>query len=63
MEEKNEEVYRLTPKGIASIAMLQTGLITSFDDPRFEGFWNIFVSKMIRGGFAEGNPEDHDAEG
>ena len=57
---KEEETIGLTPKGIASLAMLQSGLITDFEDPRFEGFWQLFVTKMIKCGYAE-DMEDENA--
>lgn len=40
-----------TPKGIATLAMLRTGLIQSTDNPRFEGFWQLFESDMERLGY------------
>lgn len=49
----NKEEYRLTPKGIAVIAMLQTGLVSDMDDPRIDGFWTIFEASMKRHGYVE----------
>lgn len=37
MPKESEEKYVITPKGIATLAMLRTGLIQSTNDPRFEG--------------------------
>ena len=48
-----EEKYRLTPKGIAVLAMMQTGLLEDMDDPRIEGFWTIFEAIMTRSGYVE----------
>lgn len=50
---KIEEKYRLTPKGIAVLAMIQTGLIEDMDDPRIEGFWSIFEAIMTRNGWVK----------
>ena len=42
--EDDENVrYQLTPKGVACLAMLHAGLVTSVDDPRIEGFWSMFL--------------------
>lgn len=43
-----ENVYKITPKGIATLALLQTGLVNEMDDPRIEGFWTIFKAVMQR---------------
>lgn len=53
-----EEKYVLTPKGIAILAMLQTGLVDDMDDPRIEGFWTIFDALMDRHGYVEERYED-----
>lgn len=53
-----EEMYRLTPKGIAVLAMLQTGLLEDMVDPRIEGFWTIFEALMTRNGYVEERRED-----
>ena len=44
--DKDEETYRITPKGIALFSMLQCGLINSIEDPRAEGFWILFETGM-----------------
>ncbi len=57
-KDEDNERYALTPKGLANVAMLQTGLIDNLDDPRFEGFWSIFVASMNEHGYikpAEGD--------
>jgi len=46
-----EETFRITPKGIAALAMIQCGLIQSMDDPRLGGFWTIFSNDMQEHGF------------
>jgi len=48
-----EAVYRITPKGIATLAMLDVGLITSMDDKRFNSFWDKFCDGMINAGYVE----------
>lgn len=48
---KDEKHYIITPKGIAVLSMLQTGLIQSSDDQRFEGFWTLFTNDMKRLGY------------
>ncbi len=63
-KDEDNERYALTPKGLANVAMLQTGLIGNLDDPRFEGFWSIFVAGMNEHGYikpAEGD-EPNDGE-
>lgn len=52
--------YELTPKGIAIMAMLQVGLITSTDDPRIEGFWTIFEHTMINLGYVQEGGTDNE---
>lgn len=48
---KNEEVFVLAPKGIASLALMQSGLVATSEDPRIDGFWSLFVSDMKRFGY------------
>lgn len=45
--------YELTPKGLALLAMMQTGLVEDMDDPRIDGFWTIFSVLMDRHGYVE----------
>ena len=40
MPKESEEKYVITPKGIATL-----------NDPRFEGFWQLFESDMERLGY------------
>ena len=52
--EDDENVrYQLTPKGIACLAMLHAGLVTSVDDPRIEGFWSMFLRDMEKLGYTQ----------
>lgn len=53
MAEFEDEVYQITPKGIAVISLLQTGLASDIDDPRIDGFWSLFEQSMIRHGYVE----------
>ena len=48
----------LTPKGIATVCMLQSGLITSMDDQRFKGFWRMFCEDMERFGYLKNYEDD-----
>lgn len=48
-----EAIYQITPKGIAILAMLDVGLITSMDDKRFDKFWDKFCDGMINAGYVE----------
>jgi|GEM_PF-2858528 len=41
-EDDDDAVYQLTPKGIACLALLRTGLVESIEDPRIDGFWELF---------------------
>lgn len=45
-DNEQEETYVLTPKGIATLSLLQCGLVTDIDDPRIEGFWTLFENGM-----------------
>lgn len=47
----DDEVYTITPKGIASLALAQCGLITNSNDPRVDGFWTIFEASMRMCGY------------
>ena len=45
-EDDDDAVYQLTPKGIACLALLRTGLVESIEDPRIDGFWELFQADM-----------------
>ena len=47
------EVYMITPKGIAVLALLESGLVTSFEDPRIDGFWKLFEFGMQERGYVK----------
>lgn len=55
----DNEIYQLTPKGIALLSLLQCGLITDMDDPRAEGFWILFESGMRKNDYIK-EEEDED---
>lgn len=48
---ENEERYVIAPKGIATLALLECGLVDSISDPRINGFWCIFEQGMMKGGY------------
>ena len=48
-----EEVYKLTPMGIALYCMIECGLIKNSDDPRFDRFWNSFIEGMERNEYVQ----------
>ena len=48
-----DAVYQLTPKGIACLALLRTGLIDSVEDPRIDGFWELFQADMDALGYSQ----------
>lgn len=52
-----DEVLVLAPKGIASLAMKQVGLVTSSEDPRIDGFWTIFERMMREHGYVADDEE------
>ena len=54
---KDSKKYVLTPKGIAVLALLESGLISSSNDPRIDGFWRIFYDSMVKLDYVQ-NPED-----
>ena len=59
-EQREERMYKLTPKGCASVAMLDAGLIKNSDDQRLEVFWDRFAELMWTAGYA---PEEEVKDG
>ena len=55
----DNEMYQITPKGIALLSLLQCGLITDMDDPRVEGFWALFENGMRKNDYIK-EEEDED---
>lgn len=60
MYENEEERYFASPKGLATLAMWQCGLIQSTDDPRFDGFWCIFEQRMIKANYIVRDEENEE---
>ena len=58
-EQREERIYKLTPKGCVSLAMMDAGLIGNGDDPRLEVFWTQFLKLMVIFGYA---PEDEEEQ-
>lgn len=52
-EDDDDAVYQLTPKGIACLALLRTGLVESIEDPRIDGFWELFQAYMDALGYTQ----------
>lgn len=52
-DDDENTVYRLTPKGIACIDLINAGLMESINDPRFNDFWTMFDNDMHRLGYIE----------
>jgi len=50
-EDDDNEMYQITPQGIAALSLLQCGLVEHMDDPRINGFWALFESGMIKSGY------------
>lgn len=56
-EDDSDESFCITPKGIAALTLVQTGLAFNIDDPRIDGFWMLFASRMEELGYVE-YPDD-----
>lgn len=52
-EYMEEERYTLTPKGIASLALVNAGFAKSVDDERIDAFWEDFNEMMERFGYTD----------
>lgn len=52
-EDDDNAVYQLTPKDIACLALLRTGLVESIEDPRIDGFWELFQADMDALGYTQ----------
>ncbi len=57
---EDEAVYVITPKGIAALALMQSGIIQSISDPRFEGFWALFENEMKRHDYIVDREKDYE---
>lgn len=47
----NEERYVLTPKGCATAALLNMGLVKTIEDSRIDAFWVLFETYMDKAGY------------
>lgn len=56
-EERVERLYKLTPKGCATAALMAAGLIKTSSDPAVEAFWKDFAGLMERYGYIQEEPE------
>lgn len=45
--------WKLSPKGCAIAAMLDSEIIDNIDDKRFNKFWRLFQSNMLKCGYVE----------
>ena len=45
--------FRLTPKGIAFMAMLKLGFLNKISESDFDDFWTLFEMRMKRSGYIE----------
>ena len=54
----SREVLHITPKGMAAVCMVESGLIKSIEDPRLERFWNLFVKSMLEHGYVQEAPNE-----
>ncbi len=59
-KKKDDARYVLTPKGIARVSMLRSGLITTSEEPRFDGFWALFEQGMRQAGYVEDDEKEQD---
>lgn len=57
MKEQNEK-YKLTPKGIFTSALMQTGLVENIEDWRINATWAIFQLMMEQNGYVDEVNED-----
>ena len=48
---KEEPTYKITPLGLAAVALKIAGLVASIDDERIEVFWDEFENSMKRAGY------------
>lgn len=36
----------ISPKELAALALIQTGMVSDLEDPRIDGFWTLFCKSM-----------------
>ena len=49
MDTKKDEIYKITPKGCAWMAMYEAGIEASFEQT--EEFWSLFKKYMKKAGY------------
>ena len=47
----DDELYMLSPKGCAFIAMFNNELVYDFEDEKFEKFWDMFEHLMRKNNY------------
>lgn len=56
-DDDDDAVYVVTPKGIATLALLDAGLVDDFDDHRIDLFWDLFEKDMQAHGYVQEEAE------
>ncbi len=56
-EDDDDVVYQVPPKGLATLALLDAGLIDDFDDHRIDLFWDLFEKDMQTHGYVQEDAE------
>lgn len=41
----------ISPKELAALALIQTGMLNDLEDPRIDGFWTLFCRSMNECGY------------
>lgn len=52
-EDREAEVYKLTPKGCAVAALIDAHLVNRSDDPQVNAFWDSFSKLMEKFGYVK----------
>lgn len=55
------DTWKLSPKGCAIAAMLDSEIIDNIDDGRVDKFWRLFQSNMLKCGYVK-SEEDNNNE-
>lgn len=53
----DDAIYQLTPKGIFTLALIDTGLVDTIEDKRINAAWTIFRLLMDKNGYISENNE------
>ena len=51
--------WKLSPKGCAVVAMLDSQIIDDINDKRFNKFWRLFQSNMLKCGYVKLEEDDN----